>query len=142
MIRKAAFPTQLGFYLAGIMTAVLVAIFGWQLRQPSSAGVPALSPVTDRQFSELRVVPLATVQPVDRKLLDEGYWAIVMGRGRQDPLADVDPADRKFFTHRNLGWIGRDPLANVDPADRKFYTNKDIYGRFPPRVIEQQGAGG
>jgi hypothetical protein len=130
MVNKATFPTQLGFYLAGIATAVLVAIIGWLLlQQPSSAGVPALSPANNREFSGLVAAPSTAVQPVDRKLLDEGYWAIVMGRGKQDPLADVNPADRKFFTNAYPGWKGGDPLAHVDPADRKFYTNRDIYGR-------------
>ena len=130
MISKATFPTQLGFYLAGIATAVLVAIMGLQLQQqPSIAGVPALSPANNRELSGLVAATSVAVQPVDRKLLDEGYWDIVMGHGKQDPLADVDPADRKFFTNTYPGWKGSDPLTNVDPADRKFYTNRDIYGR-------------
>jgi hypothetical protein len=164
MFREYTNPMHVGSYLAGVATAVLLAVAGWFILQAQPFAAPVTSPSgtanvealdaagaadsndarwveRDRYYEAIGLLPgdgdlsISTaasreIIPVDRKLLDKGYLALLMGRGELDSLANVDPADRKFFVDNNLIFAsptaGADPFANVNPADRKFFTNNFV----------------
>jgi hypothetical protein len=67
------------------------------------------------------------ITAVDRKLLDEGYLALLMDREELVSQGVVHPADRKFFSGSYANYAAlaadADPLSHVNPADRKFFTN-------------------
>jgi hypothetical protein len=126
MFREQSFPIHLGSYFAGVGTAVLLVILGWLLLQTAPVAAP-LSLTSGRTDVSVSAAPSTEILPVDRKLVDKGYLALLMNRGDLDSLAHVHPADRKFFSDTFANYVapftGEDNLSHVDPADRKFFTN-------------------
>jgi hypothetical protein len=129
MFRELSSPIHLGSYFAGVGTAVLVVIIGWLLLQMLSTATPITLPSGDGEIS-ISTAMSTEISPVDRKLLDEGYLAMVMDRGELDLPANVHPADRKFFSDTYANYAapaaGADPFSLVNPADRKFFTNNFV----------------
>jgi len=126
MFREVSSPIHFGSYFAGVGTAVLVVIVGWLLLQTLPMAAPVTLPSSNGDMS-ISMAASTEIVPADRKLLDEGYLAILMSRGELDPPANVHPADRKFFggnyANSSAPSAGADPFLHVNPADRKFFTN-------------------
>jgi hypothetical protein len=126
MFREISSPIHLGSYFAGVGTAVLVVIVGWLLLQTMPVAAP-LSITSGRTDVSVSAAASAEILPVDRKLADKGYLALLMNRGGLDSPAIVHPADRKFFSDTYANYAapstGSGPLSHVNPADRKFYTD-------------------
>jgi hypothetical protein len=124
MFREYTSPAHLGSYLAGVGSAVLVVIVGWILLQTLPVAAPVSLP-SGADDASISTTSSTAIHPADRKLVDEGYLAILTDREEINAPASTNLANRRLSYEDYVEAIRQRDAAltreHENPAHRRFY---------------------